>query len=59
MPWKPRDLNEAICYAKGWNDAIEAAAKIAEENIKDDKQLTDIAASIRILDKSMKATSWD
>ena len=56
MAWKPANLNEAVVYAKGWNDAVEAAAKIAEGNhslspLKD----VEIARAIRELDRSLKA----
>ena len=57
-------LNEKIIYAKGWNAAIQSAAKIASEhsrwigssnyaNTIDNK---DIENKIKQLDVSMKAT---
>lgn len=62
MSWKPADLDEAVIYAKGWNDAVRAAAKIVEEEIDhewpgDDlsNQAQWIADQIRALDKSMQA----
>jgi hypothetical protein len=56
MTWKPANLNEAVIYAKGWNDAVKEAARIAEGFRcgacgMDDKA----AAAIRELDRSMQA----
>ncbi len=60
MTWKPSNLNEAIVYAKGWNDAVQAAAKVAENFARRDRPyavtICDLAATeIRKLDRSMQA----
>lgn len=57
MTWKPRDLNEAVVYAKGWNAAVEAAARVADGFRCGGCGMDGKAATaIRALDKSMKAT---
>lgn len=44
-------LSEKTIYAKGWNDAIRAASKLAEDN----NTSTASTNQIRSLDKSIQA----
>ena len=52
MNLKGKNLNEAIIYAKGWNDAIRAAAKLAETS---KGYPTTVSEKILKLDKSIQA----
>lgn len=47
-----KELDEAIIYAKGWNDAIQAAAKLAETS---KGYPTTVSEKILKLDKSIQA----
>lgn len=50
---KGDDLDFAIAYAKGWNDALKEAAAIARGYDLEGSEF--IAADIEQLDRSMKA----
>lgn len=50
------DLNLAVMYARGWNDAIQKAVKIVEARSCGECDFSKLyAAEIRALDRSMEA----
>ncbi len=56
---KLETLNDKIIYARGWNDAIEACAKLIESgagmaDLIDQEELDQQAKYIRALDRSMQ-----